>query len=71
MEEVVGEIAEEEMLLALQNLRSQCSGFLIAGLLWTLEALQAVGEPPLFLVCPLKPVHQFAPACRVEENKCP
>lgn len=38
VEEVVGEIAEE-MLLGVQNLRSQCSGFQIAGLLWTLEAL--------------------------------
>ena len=65
VEEVVGEIEEEKLLLDVQNLRSLCSGFRVAGLLWALEALQAANEPPLFLVYPLKPVHQFAPAGKV------
>lgn len=55
-------------MLAVQNLISQWSGFLTAGLLWRLEAWQGGAEPPLYLVYLLKPVHQFAPKCRVEEN---
>lgn len=38
LEETVGEIAEEQMLLAAQNQRAHCSGFQIAGLPWALAA---------------------------------
>lgn len=70
-----GEMAEGQMLLAAGGetvegqvlLAAHCPcgfGFLIvAGLPWTLAALQVAAEPQLFPASPSKDVCLFAPAC--------
>lgn len=53
-------IAEEWTALAVGNPHVKPSDYPVADLPWILAVLQAETEPPLFLVCLLKPVPLLA-----------